>query len=70
MLIEYYDLMRNMWFPVHYETNAFEIMKRSIFVTSVDKLIYIVSISNLIIDLFLLYNTMMYKINCIFKQLS
>lgn len=62
--------MRNMWFPVHYETNTFEIMKRSVFVTSVDKLIYIVSISNLIIDLFLLYSTMMYKINCIFKQLS
>lgn len=68
--MEYYDLIKKMWFPVYYDTNKFEVMKKNFYVTSINESIYFVSISNLIIDLFLLCSTMMYKINCIFKQLS
>lgn len=64
MIIEYYDLIKNMWYSVHYENDTFEVTKKNVFITSVNESIYIVSISNLIIDLFLLCTTII-KINCI-----
>lgn len=68
--VEYYDLIIRKWFPVHvhHKTNTLEVIKKNVFVTSANESIYIVSISSLNIDLFLLCSTIMYKINCTFKQ--